>query len=184
MEGADAIGLVFYPPSPRAVEPEQARRILEVLPPFVTAVALFVNAEPEQVRAVLERVPVDLLQFHGEESPEYCASFGRRWIKALAMKPEVDVAALARSYRGSSGILLDTWQPDVPGGTGRTFQWDRIPPGINQPLILAGGLRPENVAEAVERVRPWGVDVSSGVEQAKGVKDPVRVREFIRAATD
>ena len=189
--GADAIGLVFYPPSPRYVSPRQAIDIIAALPPFVTAVGLFVNMPADQVSALLERVPLDMLQFHGDESPDYCASFQRSWIKALRMRDGVDPRAEADRYRaaGARGLLVDSYVPGVPGGTGERFDWDRLPADPSLPLVLAGGLDPANVAEAVRRVRPWAVDVSGGVEvlgvdgrRQGGIKDPGAVSAFIRAA--
>ncbi|MBD3651789.1 MAG: phosphoribosylanthranilate isomerase [Alcanivorax sp.] len=189
--GADAIGLVFYPPSPRYVSPRKAADIVAALPPFVTTVGLFVDAPPEQIAALLEQVPLDMLQFHGDESPEYCAAFQRPWIKALRMRDGVDPRAEADRYgaAGARGLLVDSYVPGVPGGTGERFDWDRLPADPSLPLVLAGGLDPANVAEAVRRVRPWAVDVSGGVEvlgvdgrRQGGIKDPGAVSAFIRAA--
>ncbi|HCI09408.1 MAG TPA: phosphoribosylanthranilate isomerase [Alcanivorax sp.] len=189
--GADAIGLVFYPPSPRYVSPRRAADIVAALPPFVTTVGLFVDAPPEQIAALLEQVPLDMLQFHGDESPEYCAAFQRPWIKALRMRDGVDPRAEADRYgaAGARGLLVDSYVPGVPGGTGERFDWDRLPADPSLPLVLAGGLDPANVAEAVRRVRPWAVDVSGGVEvlgvdgrRQGGIKDPGAVSAFIRAA--
>ncbi|MED5602019.1 MAG: phosphoribosylanthranilate isomerase [Pseudomonadota bacterium] len=189
--GADAIGLVFYPPSPRYVSPRQAADIVAALPPFVTTVGLFVGAPPEQIAALLEQVPLDMLQFHGDELPEYCAAFQRPWIKALRMRDGVDPRAEADRYgaAGARGLLVDSYVPGVPGGTGERFDWDRLPADPSLPLVLAGGLDPANVAEAVRRVRPWAVDVSGGVEvlgvdgrRQGGIKDPGAVSAFIRAA--
>lgn len=189
--GADAIGLVFYPPSPRYVSPRQAADIVAALPPFVTTVGLFVDAPPEQIAALLEQVPLDMLQFHGDESPEYCAAFQRPWLKALRMRDGVDPRAEAERYgaAGARGLLVDSYVPGVPGGTGERFDWDRLPADPSLPLVLAGGLDPANVAEAVRRVRPWAVDVSGGVEvlgvdgrRQGGIKDPGAVSAFIRAA--
>ncbi|EGV28359.1 Phosphoribosylanthranilate isomerase [Thiorhodococcus drewsii AZ1] len=182
--GADALGFVFYPPSPRAVTPEQAARLCAKLPPFVSAVGLFVDAAPEGVRATLDQVPLDLLQFHGDEAPDYCASFGRRWIKALRMRPGVDLMAERARYAGGAGLLLDAYDPARAGGTGQCFDWDRIPPEIASSVVLAGGLDANNVAEAVERVRPYGVDVSGGVEAAKGIKDQDRINAFMQGVRD
>jgi phosphoribosylanthranilate isomerase len=182
--GADAIGLVFYAPSPRAVEIEQARRLAGCLPPFVTSVGLFVDADPAQVRGVLGRVPLDLLQFHGDEPPDYCAAFGRPWIKAIRVRPEIDLHALAARYADAAGLLLDTYDPSAPGGTGRRFDWDLIPRDLDKPVILAGGLDADNVAEAVRRVRPYGVDVSGGVEAAKGIKDRAKMAAFLKGVKD
>lgn len=178
--GADAIGLVFYAPSPRAVSAAQAAEVVRALPPFVTRVGLFVNAEREDIAAAIEAAQLDLLQFHGDESPADCRGHGRPWIKALRMAPEMDVAAEMDRYREAQGILLDAWRPGVPGGTGETFDWRRIPAQRPRPLILAGGLAPENVADAIRTVRPWAVDVSGGVERAKGIKDADRMAAFIR----
>lgn len=178
--GVDAIGLVFYAPSPRAVSVAQAAEVVRELPPFVTRVGLFVNAEREAIAAAIEAAQLDLLQFHGDESPADCRGHGRPWIKALRMAPEMDVAAEMDRYREAQGILLDAWRPGVPGGTGETFDWRRIPAQRPRPLILAGGLAPENVADAIRTVRPWAVDVSGGVERAKGIKDADRMAAFIR----
>ena len=191
LAGADAIGLVFYPPSPRYVSPRRAADIVAALPPFVTTVGLFVDAPPQQIAALLEQVPLDMLQFHGDESPEYCAAFQRPWIKALRMRDGVDPRAEADRYgaAGARGLLVDSYVPGVPGGTGERFDWDRLPADPSLPLVLAGGLDPANVAEAVRRVRPWAVDVSGGVEvlgvdgrRQGGIKDPGAVSAFIRAA--
>ena len=182
--GVDAVGLVFHPASPRAVTAEQAAILCERLPPFVAAVGLFVDATESQIRAVLDRVPLDLLQFHGDEPPGDCGRFGRRWIKALRMRPGLDLVAQARTYRGAAGLLLDAFDPVLAGGTGRTFDWGRIPPHLELPIVLAGGLRPDNVAEAIRRVRPFAVDVSGGVESAKGIKDPVKISAFLSGVRD
>lgn len=178
--GADAIGLVFYSASPRAVTIEQAQAIVAALPPFVTTVGLFVDAPLEQVSTTLQGVPLGLLQFHGHETPDDCAAFGRPYIKAVRMRPEVDLAAEALRYSTAQGLLLDTYQPGTPGGTGTAFDWGRVPAGLAKPVILAGGLTPQNVATAVRSVRPYAVDVSGGVEQAKGIKDAEKIAAFIR----
>ena len=180
--GADAIGLVFYAKSPRAVDIEQARAILAALPPFVTSVGLFVDAERSELERILASVPLDLLQFHGDESVQQCEAFGRPYIKALRVKAGDDIAAQVARYPSAQGILLDAYVEGVPGGTGEAFDWSLIPQALSKPLILAGGLRPDNVAEAVSRVRPYAVDVSGGVEANKGVKDVEKVGAFIRAA--
>lgn len=182
--GADALGFVFYPPSPRAVTPEQAADLCTALPPFVTTVGLFVDAEPQRVETTLARVPLDLLQFHGEESPAYCAGFGQRWIKALRMRPDIDLYAQREHYAGADGLLLDTFQPGRAGGTGQRFDWDRIPPSVAPDIVLAGGLNVANVADAIVRVRPYGVDVSGGVESAKGIKDAERIFAFMQEVRD
>ena len=184
--GVDAVGMVFYEPSPRSVTMELAAELVAVLPPFVTAVGLFVDAPEATVRATLERVPLDMLQFHGDETPHYCASFGRPWYKAVRMRRDEDVAAQARAYSGGRAILLDSYRAGMPGGTGETFDWERVPK-LAMPIILAGGLDADNVESAVVRVRPAAVDVSGGVEQAPGIKDPVLISKFcaaVRAAAE
>jgi phosphoribosylanthranilate isomerase len=184
--GADAIGLVFYAKSPRYVTPVQAAEIARALGPFVTTVGLFVDADRASIESVLAHVPLQLLQFHGNESPAFCASFHRPFIKALRMAEGVDVSAVEREFAeaGASGLLLDSYNPVAPGGTGETFGWERIPATHQLPLILAGGLSPENVAAAVKQVKPYAVDVSSGVEIAPGRKDSARIAAFVEAATD
>jgi phosphoribosylanthranilate isomerase len=177
--GADAIGLVFYPSSPRAVTPEQAAAIVDRLPPFVTVVGLFVDAPRPEVMEVASAVPLDLLQFHGAESAADCSGHGRPWIKAIRMHDSVDLEQLSRQYTGAAGLLLDTYRAGVPGGTGVTFDWQRIPPELASRIILAGGLDPHNVEQAVRQVRPYAVDVSGGVEAAKGIKDADKMAAFI-----
>lgn len=181
--GVDAIGLVFYPPSPRHVSVETAREIVAALPPFVTTVGLFVDEAPETIAAVLRQVPLDLLQFHGNEAPRACASFDRPYIKAIRMADDVDLEGEAERFRGARGILLDAWHPGVPGGTGERFDWARIPAKLPLPVVLAGGLTPANIREAIRQVRPFGVDVSSGVEREKGIKDPDKMAELIEEVT-
>lgn len=178
--GADAIGLVFYPPSPRAVTVEQARAVVRDLPAFVTVVGLFVNAERTAIADVLKAVRIDLLQFHGDEPPEACAEHGRPYIKALRMREGLDLVAEARRYPDAGGLLLDTYSPRLPGGTGTVFDWRHIPPELGPRVILAGGLTPENVEEAIRSVRPYAVDVSGGVERSKGIKDPDKIAAFMR----
>lgn len=180
--GADAIGLVFYAKSPRAVSLQQARAVVEALPPFVTSVALFVDPGVAEVEAVLKTVTPDLLQFHGSEPPEFCHQFGRPWIKAIPMRDGTDLAAEMERYRQGRGLLLDTYRPGVPGGTGERFNWDLIPAALADRIILAGGLTPENVAEAIKKVHPYAVDVSGGVEASKGIKDAAKMAAFIRNA--
>jgi phosphoribosylanthranilate isomerase len=179
--GADAIGLVFYARSPRAVSPEQAAAIVQVLPPFVTSVGLFVNMPRDQLQALLRQVPLDLLQFHGDESPADCEGYGRPYIKALRVRPDEDLAATIANYSGARGILLDTFVEGVPGGTGATFDWSLVPSDIAKPIILAGGLEASNVAAAIRQVRPYAVDVSGGVEASKGIKDANKIRVFVQA---
>ncbi len=179
--GADAIGLVFHEPSSRYVEPLAAARIVAAVPPFVTTVGLFLNAPESTVRAVLKAVPLDLLQFHGSEDAAYCEGFGRPYIKAVAMGGNSDglTAAVCEAYVGARGFLVDSHAPDEAGGSGRRFDWQTLRQRPEQPLILAGGLHPGNVAEAVREVRPWAVDVSSGVESAPGNKDAALMQRFV-----
>ncbi len=178
--GVDAIGLVFYPPSPRNVTPEQAAAIVRVLPAFVSTVALFVDADPGQVRAIREAVGFDLAQYHGDETPEACDAGGIPYIKALRVRPGLDLLHCSNQFSGARGLLLDAFQPGVPGGTGHRFDWSLIPEGLSLPLILSGGLDPDNVGEAVRRVQPYAVDVSSGVEREKGIKCADLVRQFVK----
>jgi phosphoribosylanthranilate isomerase len=182
--GADAIGLVFHPPSPRAVTPEQAARLAEAVPAFVTLVGLFVDADPASIRATLERVPLGALQFHGREAPEDCTGYGLPWLKAIAVRPGVDLEHEARRYGAAASLLLDTYDPRLAGGTGRRFDWDLVPPSLAGSIVLAGGLDPGNVAEAIRRTRPYAVDVSGGVESSKGVKDQVKMQNFFRGVRD
>ncbi|WP_411384081.1 phosphoribosylanthranilate isomerase [Pseudomonas sp. L7] len=179
--GADAIGFVFYAKSPRAVDVRQARAIIEQLPPFVTTVGLFVNASRCELNEILEVVPLDLLQFHGDETPADCEGYHRPWIKALRVRPGDDLEAACRQYAGARGILLDTYVAGVPGGTGEAFDWSLVPKRLSKPIILAGGLSADNVDQAIAQVRPYAVDVSGGVEQAKGIKDASKIEAFMRA---
>jgi phosphoribosylanthranilate isomerase len=179
--GADAIGLVFYAKSPRAVSIEQAAAILQALPPFVTTVGLFVDMPRDELQHLLQRLPLDLLQFHGDESPADCEGYGRPYIKALRVRPGEDVSATMAPYEGARGILLDTFVDGVPGGTGASFDWSLVPEDAGKPVILAGGLDAGNVAAAIRQVRPYAVDVSGGVEASKGIKDAGKIRAFIQA---
>lgn len=180
--GADAIGLVFVEKSPRFVRLEQARAIAAALPPFITTVGLFVDASADRIREVLGQVPLDLIQFHGRETPEDCQQFGYPYIKVVRMVPDVDLHAEAQHYEQAAGLLLDAYDPQIAGGTGATFDWTQVPPDLGKPVILAGGLTPENIARAIRAVRPYAVDVSSGVEQSKGIKDAAKIAAFIRNA--
>lgn len=182
--GAHAIGLVFYDASPRAVDAQQARSIVDILPPFVTTVGLFVNAEAGAVRETLANVPLQLLQFHGDETPDYCAAFGVPYLKAVRVRPGVDLLQYARDFRTARGLLLDAYVEGVHGGTGATFDWSLIPQSLPLPIVLSGGLDADNVAAAVRAVRPWAVDVSSGVESAKGIKDAAKMEAFMNGVCD
>lgn len=178
--GADAIGLVFYPKSPRAVTLQQAKAIAAALPPFVTTVGLFVNASRYEISEILDELPLDLLQFHGDETSADCDGYRRPYIKALRVRPGEDIAARCLEYRNASGILLDAYVPGVPGGTGESFDWSLVPRILSKPVILAGGLTAQNVRAAIAQVAPYAVDVSGGVEVEKGVKDAEKIRAFIR----
>ncbi|HUU72828.1 MAG TPA: phosphoribosylanthranilate isomerase [Burkholderiales bacterium] len=182
--GAQAIGVVLYPKSPRFVSSQQARLIVEALPPFVTPVALMVNPSTEEVETAIREVGPALLQFHGDETPEFCRGFSLPYIKALRVRPETDLLQYASDYAAAKGLLLDAFVEGARGGTGATFDWSLIPPGLPLPVILAGGLDSSNVTEAIRRVRPWAVDVSSGVEVGKGLKDAARMAAFIRGVRD
>ena len=179
--GADAIGLVFYRESPRYLSVRDAAAIAESLPPFVAAVGLFVNAAERDIRAVLDAVDLDLLQFHGDESAEFCARFARPYMRAVRMEPGTDLLEYADRFSRAKALLLDAHVPGQPGGTGRTFDWAGIPRDLSLPLVLSGGLTADNVGRAVREVSPWAVDVSSGVESERGVKDPKKIVEFIRS---
>jgi phosphoribosylanthranilate isomerase len=176
--GADAIGLVFYPPSPRFLSVERARAIREALPPFVQSVALFVNADAAQVAQVIGRVHPAMLQFHGEETPEFCAQFGLPYIKACRVGRGVDLLEYLRPFSSAAGWLLDAHVEEY-GGVGASFDWALVPERLARPLVLSGGLTPDSVGAAVRGIRPWAVDVSSGVESAKGIKDAARMASFI-----
>ena len=179
--GADAIGLVFYKDSPRFVTPVQAANVVATLPPFVTAVGLFVNAAEAKIRDTLDTVRLDLLQFHGDEPPEFCASFGIPYVRAVRMEKGTDLLEWAGRFSSARALLLDAHVPGEVGGTGRTFDWADIPRDLPIPLILSGGLNAGNVGRAIREVQPWAVDVSSGVEVSRGTKDPRKIVEFIRS---
>ena len=179
--GADAIGLVFYAPSPRNVAPLEAVRLVAPVSSFITTVGLFVNPKADEVRKVLELVPLDRLQFHGDETEAFCRQFDTPYIKALRAKPGADFAALADAYSSAAGILLDSYKPGVAGGTGEVFDWRLIPASLRSSIILAGGLNADNVASAIRAVSPGAVDVSGGVESSPGIKSTAKIRAFIEA---
>lgn len=180
--GADALGFVFYDKSPRQIDADQAASLCRALPPFITRVGLFVNASADDVHRVLQRVPLDVLQFHGDETPAYCAQFGKSYLKAVRVTAATDLLKYAADFAAASGLLLDAYVPGIRGGTGETFDWKLVPEQCPQPVILSGGLTPDNVSEAIQQTRPWAVDVSSGVESAKGIKDMHKVAQFIANA--
>lgn len=177
--GADALGLVFYEKSPRHVGVEQAARLASAVPPFLTVVGLFVNPSVDYVREVLAKVALDVLQFHGEETPEFCGQFGRPYLKAIRVRAGVDLLQCASRYAGAQGLLLDAFVEGTQGGTGEAFDWALIPHDLPLPVILSGGLNAGNVAAAIGQVRPYAVDVSSGVEEKKGIKDAAKIAAFI-----
>lgn len=183
--GADAIGLVFYQPSPRCVSVEQALNIVANIPPFVSIVGLFVDSDRNDLNRILEQVPIDLLQFHGDESPKDCDGYNCPFIKAIRMRDGVDLLEEANRFETASGLLLDTYQAGVPGGTGESFDWTRVTEareqGLVKPIILAGGLNPANVDEAIAVASPYAVDVSGGVESSKGIKDHEKMAAFVEA---
>lgn len=180
--GADAIGFVFYEKSPRNVNVEQAGLILQEIPAFLTSVALFVNAQPAFVKEVIEQTQMDLLQFHGDETPEYCEQFNRPYIKAIRMQADTDLVSLALHFKSARALLLDTYVKGIPGGTGEAFNWDwlaDLPADFSKPIILAGGLTPDNVRSAIQQVKPFAVDVSGGVETSPGLKSNDKIQHFI-----
>ncbi len=177
--GVDAIGLVFYPPSARSVDIAMAREIVRGLPAFVSVVALFVDEQEAKIREVLDAVPIDCLQFHGEETPEQCRLYHKPYMKALRMKPGLDVIEISGHYADAAALLLDAYQPGLPGGSGHTFDWNQVPDDCPLPIVLAGGLQVDNVQQAIRQIRPYAIDVSSGVESAKGLKDHVKMTAFI-----
>jgi phosphoribosylanthranilate isomerase len=182
--GADAIGLIFYAPSPRAVTLQQAIAVRDALPPFMSTVALFVNAARSDVNEVCESLNPSLLQFHGDEDRDYCASFSRPYLKAIrvgaSMKAD-DLVQLQIEFSTAKALLLDTLSVGQYGGTGESFNWDVIPKSLREKIVLSGGLTPANVGEALRKIRPWAVDVSSGVESEKGIKDPEKILAFMSA---
>lgn len=176
--GAHALGFVFYPPSPRYIVPELAARIIADLPPFVTSTGLFVNEQSEVVSRIIEQTRLDLLQFHGDETAEFCQQFARPYIKAIRMQESTDLQIQAAEFSSARALLLDTYRPGLPGGTGVCFDWSLIPEPLRSRIILAGGLTPDNVRQAIQEIQPFGVDVSGGVETVKGKKDPAKVKRF------
>ncbi|MCX7898027.1 MAG: phosphoribosylanthranilate isomerase [Rhodocyclaceae bacterium] len=178
--GADAIGFVFYPKSPRYLAPAAAAQLARQTPPFVARVGLFVNAERHEIAAILAQTPLDLLQFHGDEEEADCLGFDRPYLKAARMRPGFDLLEFARRFPAASGLVLDAWVEGYGGG-GKTFDWSLIPAGLPKPIILSGGLDAANVGQAIHQVRPWAVDVSSGVERAKGVKSEEKIAAFCAA---
>jgi phosphoribosylanthranilate isomerase len=179
--GADAIGLVFYGASPRHIRPADAAKVVGALPPYISVVGLFVNADADAVYAVLDELHLDLLQFQGDETPEFCEGFGLPYVRAVRMEKGVDLVEYRRRFPGARALMVDAHVPGQRGGTGQVFDWAELPSKHPAPLILSGGLTAENVGFAIRQVRPWAVDVSSGVESSRGVKDPAKIVEFIRS---
>ena len=178
--GVDAIGFVFWPHSARYIDPESARRIAEVIPPFICTVGVYVDPDAAWVEETARVAKLNLLQFHGDESPEFCNQFPQPYIKAIRVKPDADLLQYAQRYGAAKGLLLDTYAADMPGGTGHAFNWQLIPQQLSLPLILSGGLNPDNVARAIKQTQPWAVDVSSGVEASKGIKDEKKIIAFMQ----
>ncbi len=179
-QGADAIGLVFFEGSPRYVSIQQAREIAEQVPAFVTVVGLFVNADANYIKQVISEVGLDLLQFHGDETPEECTCYGLPFIKAVRVKTDTNLVQYAKAFSSARGLLLDAYTEGVAGGTGHVFDWNLIPGNLGMPVILAGGLSANNVAEAIKQVQPYAVDISGGVESAKGIKDAAKIAAFMQ----
>jgi phosphoribosylanthranilate isomerase len=180
MAGADAVGFVFYPPSPRFLGNLRAFELARRVPPFVTRVGLFANAPASDIVETLAVVPLDLIQFQGDEPPEFCEQFGRPFVKVARMRPGLDLVEFARAYASAQGLLLDAYVEGY-GGAGQVFDWSLVPPGLSLPIVVAGGLTADNVGDVICRLHPWGVDVSSGVEAAKGIKDAAKIAAFIAA---
>lgn len=180
-QGADAIGLVFYSPSPRCVSIAQAAHISAALPPFISVVALFVNPSQQEVSEVLAKVKVDLLQFHGDESESVCMQYGLPYLKAIRVKSDTNLIQYAQTYKSAKALLLDTHSEVAVGGTGQVFDWGLIPNHMPKPIVLAGGLTPQNISGAIQKVQPYAVDVSGGVEQEKGIKDAAKIAAFMAA---
>jgi len=187
LAGADALGFNFHPPSPRYITPDAAAAIAREVPPFVTTVGLFVDADAAFVRVAAGQIGLAMLQFHGDETPAFCAQFARPFLKAVRVRPEIDLLQYAAGFSGASALLLDAYRPGIPGGTGEAFDWSLVPKDLPCRVVLAGGLTAANVGVGMRRVRPWAVDVTSGVEASPGVKDATRIAQFIaavRAADD
>jgi phosphoribosylanthranilate isomerase len=182
--GVHAIGFIFHSPSPRNIEIPRARAIVRALPPFITSVGVFVDPERAFVEVVLREIRLGLLQFHGDEDPAFCAGFGVPYVKAVRVRQDLDLLQYASVFRGAQALLLDAYVLGNHGGTGQTFDWSLIPPSLPLPVVLSGGLDAGNVAAAIERVRPWAVDVSSGVEVDKGIKDAAKIAAFMRGVRD
>jgi phosphoribosylanthranilate isomerase len=182
--GADALGFNFYRQSPRMIEKAAASSIINDLPPFISKVGLFVNDSPEYIRSIIKQVKLDFLQFHGDEDQEECLQYGIPYIKAIKMREDVDLGAMVSIFEESAALLTDSYVPGIPGGTGKTFDWSLLNQQVIKPIILAGGLTPENVGEAIRRVHPYSVDVSGGVESKVGIKDKNKILKFIQNAKD
>lgn len=178
--GADALGFVFYAPSPRAVTAAQVANVTAKLPPFVSKVGLFVNAEVEEVQQVIAVAGLDCLQFHGDESADYCAQFNLPYYKAIRVKPGLNLVQCELDFASATALLLDTYSEKAVGGTGEAFDWSLIPAGLQKPIILAGGLNPDNVRQAARQVQPYALDVSGGVEAQKGIKSPQKIAAFMQ----
>jgi phosphoribosylanthranilate isomerase len=182
--GAQALGFIFHPPSPRHVDIARVQSIVAALPPFITTVGVFVDPERAFVESALRRVRLGMLQFHGDEDPRFCGGFGVPFLKAVRVRRDFDLLQYATIFRSAQGLLLDTYVSGAHGGTGQSFDWSLIPPALPLPVVLSGGLNADNVATAIRQVRPWAVDVSSGVESDKGIKDAAKITAFMRGVRD
>ncbi|MFK8069198.1 MAG: phosphoribosylanthranilate isomerase [Gammaproteobacteria bacterium] len=182
--GVDAIGLVFYAKSPRAVSIKQAKLIVDNLPPFITKVGLFVNSDRAEIDQISTEVGLNVLQFHGDESPEDCEQYDRPFIKAVRVQAETDLQQLSQQFQNAQGLLLDAYDKTMYGGTGKSFDWSIIPEDLSLPIILAGGLSPDNVSTAIKNVKPYAVDVSGGIEQSKGIKDTKKMNVFMNGVSN
>ena len=182
--GANAIGFIFWDKSARYIDPNEARKIVMALPPFVSVVGVYVDPSSEWVEETCSIAGLNLLQFHGDELPEFCSQFPLPYIKAVRIRSGIDLLQYATQYSSSNGLLLDSYVEGIPGGTGRTFEWSLIPENLSLPLILSGGLHPENVCAAIRKAKPWAVDVSSGVEITKSIKDEDKIAAFMTGVRD
>jgi phosphoribosylanthranilate isomerase len=186
--GTDAIGLVFYAPSPRCVSIEQAQKIVAAIPPFVSVVGLFVNATTVEIQSVLSKVRLDIVQFHGDETPQVCdqvcAQINLPYYKAVRVKSDTNLLQYAIDFKAANALLLDTYSEQAYGGTGHVFDWNLIPKNLPKPIILAGGLDANNVMGAIKQMRPYAVDVSGGVELTKGIKDAAKIAAFMQAVKE
>jgi phosphoribosylanthranilate isomerase len=182
--GADALGFVFYSKSSRFISPKEANEIIQKLPPFISSVGLFVNQSKKEIEDVIKACSLNLLQFHGDEDELFCKQFNLPYIKAISMKPDINLLKCIEHYHSAKALLLDSYSKETRGGSGKVFNWNSIPPNTPLPLIIAGGLNPNNVKILLELIVPYGVDVSSGIESSKGLKDYQLMKKFILGVTN